>query len=192
LDEGMTGADVSARVAWAEDAAAIAAVQVRAWRASYADLLPREMLDGLDADEIAGVWRTALARPADARQRVLVALERNLVTGFVVTGPATDPDCDPVAAGELTDLTVDPHQRGAGHGSRLLQAAADTLMADRFTHAVTWLPAADDALRAFLTGAGWGPDGAHRTLDLVGDGSTTVKQVRLHTSFVDGPAEGPG
>jgi len=181
----MTSADVSARVAWADDAGAIAAVQVRAWRTSYAELLPAEVLAGLDADQIADAWRPALSRPDDARRRVLVALERNLVTGFVVTGPAGDPDCDPVADGELTDLTVDPHQRGAGHGSRLLQAAADTLVADRFTRAVTWLPAGDDRLRSFLTEAGWGPDGAHRTLDLLGDGSTTVKQVRLHTALVD-------
>ena len=118
---------------------------------SYADLLPAEVLSALDADQIAEGWRDALGRPEDARNRVLVALERNLVTGFVVTGPAADPDCDPVATGELADLTVDPHKRGAGHGSRLLQAGADTLVADRFTHAVTWLPAADDSLRTFLT-----------------------------------------
>ena len=179
----MTSADVSARVAWSEDAPAIAAVQVRAWRTSYADLLPAEVLSALNADDIAARWRESLSRPGDARHRVLVSLERNLVTGFVVTGPAADPDCDPVATGELTDLTVDPHQRGAGHGSRLLQAGADTLVADRFTRAVTWLPAADDELRTFLTEAGWGPDGAHRTLDLLGDGTTTVKQVRLHTSL---------
>ena len=183
----MTSADVSARVAWADDAAAIAAVQVRAWRTSYADLLPAEVLAALEPDQIAEGWRVALGRPEDARNRVLVALERNMVTGFVVTGPATDPDCDPVATGELTDLTVDPHKRGAGHGSRLLQAGVDTLVADRFTRAVTWLPAADDPLRAFLTSAGWGPDGAHRTLDLTGDGDTTVKQVRLHTALVDQP-----
>jgi ribosomal protein S18 acetylase RimI-like enzyme len=183
----MSSADVSARIAWDEDAPAIAAVQVRAWRTSYADLLPAEILDSLDADEIAERWRTALARPQDARNRVLVALERNLVTGFLVTGPASDPDCDPVADGELTDLTVDPHQRGGGHGSRLLQAGVDTLVADRFTRAVMWLPAVDDRLRAFLTSAGWGPDGAHRTLDLLGDGSITVKQVRLHTALVDPP-----
>ena len=183
----MPSADVSARVAWSEDAAAIATVQVRAWRASYADLLPADVLEALDADQIAESWRVSLGRPADARNRVLVALERNLVTGFLVTGPASDPDCDPIAVGELTDLTVDPHKRGAGHGSRLLQAGADTLVADRFERAVTWLPATDDATRAFLTGGGWGPDGAHRTLDLLGDGTTTVKQVRLHTALVDQP-----
>jgi hypothetical protein len=82
---------------------------------------------------------------------------------------------------------VDPHRRRAGHGSRLLQAGADTLVADRFVRAVTWLPAADDTTRAFLTDAGWGADGAHRTLDLLGDGTTTLKQVRLHTALVDAP-----
>ena len=181
----MPTADVSARVAWGDDAPAIAAVQVRAWRTTYADLLPAEVLASLEPQAIADGWREAMAAPRDARNRVLVSLERNLVTGFVVTGPATDPDCDPVATGELADLTVDPHQRGQGHGSRLLQAAADTLNADRFTLAVTWLPAGDDALRGFLTGAGWGPDGAHRTLDLLGDGATTLKQVRLHTTLSD-------
>jgi ribosomal protein S18 acetylase RimI-like enzyme len=181
----MPSADVSARVAWSEDAPAIAAVQVRAWRASYADLLPASVLDALDPDQLAEGWRAALARPTDARNRVLVSLERNLVTGFVVTSPASDPDCDPIKVGELTDLTVDPHKRRAGHGSRLLQAGIDTLVADRFELAVTWLQAADDATRTFLTSAGWGPDGAHRTLDLAGDGTTTVKQVRLHTALVD-------
>ena len=35
----------------------------------------------------------------NARNRVLVALERNTVRGFAVTGPASDPDLDPVAVG---------------------------------------------------------------------------------------------
>jgi ribosomal protein S18 acetylase RimI-like enzyme len=114
---------------------------------------------------------------------VLVALERNRVVGFALTSPATDPDCDPVADGELTDLTVDPAERGRGHGSRLLQAAVDTLAADRFTRAVTWTTATDDALRDFLAAAGWAPDTAHRELDLDGSGATTVKQVRLHVAI---------
>ena len=86
---------------------------------------------------------------------MLVALERNRVVGFAVVGPASDPDCDPIADGELLELTVDADERGKGHGSRLLTAAVDTMTADRFTRAVFWAIATDDELRAFLTSAGW-------------------------------------
>lgn len=174
--------DVSVRVAWADDARAIAEVQLRTWRATYAGLLPADALP-TDVDATAAAWHAALARPHDARHRVLVALDRNRVVGFALTSPAGDPDCDPVADGELADLTVDPAERGKGHGSRLLQAAVDTMVADRFTRAVLWTIASDDALRAFLAGAGWAPDGAHRELDLDGSGATVVKQVRVHTAL---------
>lgn len=175
-------ADVSVRIAWADDADAIAAVQVRAWRVLYADVVPAEALPS-DPEPIAVAWRGSLGKPDDARNRVLVALERNRVTGFVLTGPASDPDANPIDDGELSELTLDPTERGKGHGSRLLQAAVDTLAADRFTRAVTWVIATDDANRRFLTEAGWATDGAHRELDLDGTGTTTVKQVRLHTAI---------
>src|SRR6478736_5911776 len=175
-------ADVSVRVAWADDAPAIAELQLRAWRATYADLVPAEALP-TDVDAAAASWRAALTKPGDARNRVLVALERNRVVGFAITSPAADPDCDPVADAELAELTIDPDERGKGHGSRLLQAAVDTMRADRFSRAVLWAMAGDDALREFLTGAGWGADGAHRELDLDGEGTVLVKQVRLHTGF---------
>lgn len=178
-------ADVSVRVGWADDAAAIAAVQVRAWRQEYAGLLPDEVLAALDPADFAEAWAASLARPRDARNRVLVALERNTVRGFAVTGPASDPDSDPVTDGEIVELTVDPEQTRHGHGSRLVQACAETLKADRFGTAVIWLASTDDARRGFLAGAGWATDGAHRELDLHGDGSVRVKQVRLHTDLGD-------
>lgn len=179
----MPTSDVSVRVAWADDAPAIAAVQVAAWRREYADVLPADLLDALAVDVVAATWRDALVQPQDARNRVLVALDRNRVVGFAVTGPSPDPDADPVADGEVAELVVLPEERGAGHGSRLLQAAVDTMQADRFTRATTWVRAADDALRGFLTSAGWAADTAHRELDLHGDGTVTVRQVRLHTAL---------
>ena len=173
---------MSGRIAWADDAESIAGVQVRAWPELYADLLPAEAIP-TDVDALGAQWRQALAKPADARHRVLVALERNRVVGFALTSPAVDPDCDPVVDGEMAEVTLDPRERAKGHGSRLLQAAVDTLVADRFTRAVTWVNADDDALRTFLTEAGWAPDTAHRELDLDGTGTTTVKQVRLHAAI---------
>ena len=170
-------------MAWSEDAAGIAAVQVAAWADEYAGLLPAEVVDSFDPTAFAAAWHQAISRPPDARARVLVALDRAQVRGFAVTTASPDPDADPVADGELGDLVVHPEHRRAGHGSRLLQAGVDTLRADRFTRATTWLRADDDVRRGFLAEAGWAPDGAHRELDLHGDGTVRVKQVRLHTDI---------
>ncbi|MDF1602721.1 GNAT family N-acetyltransferase [Nocardioides sp. YIM 152315] len=183
-ERSLPTADVSVRIAWADDAPAIAALQLRTWRAAYAGVLPPDAIPD-DPEAAAAAWRASLGRPGDARNRVLVALERNRVVGFAICSPAGDPDCDPIVDGELAELTVEPAERGKGHGSRLLQAAAETMAADRFRRAVLWTVATDDALRTFLTGAGWAADGAHRELDLDGSGATRVKQVRMHTALTE-------
>src|SRR3954464_9128031 len=102
-------ADVSVRIAWADDAEAIAAIQARAWATSYAGLVPAagELREG----DFAQLWRDALTRPADARHRAPVALDRARVVGFAITTPATDPDCDGVTDGELMELTVAAEER---------------------------------------------------------------------------------
>lgn len=176
-------ADVSVRVAWADDAPAIASVQVAGYRAAYEGIAHAEQLAALSEDDVAEAWRHSLTKPGDARNRVLVALERNRVVGFAITAPAADPDADPIADGEIREFTVLPDERGKGHGSRLLQACADTLVADRFRRATTWVFASDDALRAFLASAGWAPDGAHRELAAGSAEGEVVKQVRLHTAL---------
>lgn len=113
--------------------------------------------------------------------RVLVALERADVRGFALVHPSYDPDSDQISDGEVGEFVIDSAHQRAGHGSRLLQAAVDTLVADKFTRAVWWIGSSDDALRAFVTESGWAPDGAHR--ELGSETGSTVKQVRLHTSL---------
>jgi ribosomal protein S18 acetylase RimI-like enzyme len=179
----VTTADVSVRVAWAPDAPGIAAVQLRAWEQRYGALLPDLLGErGLGTGELERAWQESLARPPEARNRALVALAHDRVVGFALTGPATDPDADPAADGELGEFTVDPEATRLGHGSRLLQAGVDTLRADGFRRATCWVDAGDDAFRAFLTEAGWAADGASRQLaNEAGAGS--VKQVRMHTAI---------
>lgn len=175
-------ADVSARLAWPDDAPAMVRVQLAMWREQYAHLIPSAELDALDPEELAERWVTTLRTPKDARMRVLVALERADVRGFTLVHASYDPDCDQVADGEVGEFVIDPAHQRKGHGSRLLQAAIDTMSADKFTRATWWVTATDDALRRFVAESGWEPDGAHR--ELAADTGATVKQVRLHTSLV--------
>ena len=177
----MVTADVSARLAWPDDAGSIARVQLDAWRDLYAEVLAPEVLDSLDVEVFADRWSASLVKPPDARMRVLVALDRTDVRGFALVHPSFDPDADQVTDGEVGEFVVDPAHRREGHGSRLLQAAMDTLAADRFTRVRWWVASTDDALRDFITSSGWEADGAHR--ELQDDAGNTVKQVRLHTTL---------
>ena len=172
----------SVRLAWPSEAAAVSAVQRRAW-ADLPASVGGPLLDGVDEDTMTQAWEQVLARPANARQRVLVAVSENgRVAGFATTGPSEDPDADPAHDGEVDQFWIDPPARRKGHGSRLLNACADTLRADGFDHARWWVLAGDVELRRFLTVAGWEPDGALRT---IGDdeGSVRLEQARLHTSL---------
>lgn len=174
-------ADVSARLAWPADATAIAQIQVAAWRQDYTTILPARVLLDLKPEPISEQWETSLTTPKDARMRVLVALERATVRGFALVHPAGDPDADPVSDCEVGEFVIDPLHRRAGHGSRLLQACVDTVIADKFTRGLWWVGASDDILRGFVTGTGWEADGAHR--ELASETGETLKQVRLHTSL---------
>jgi GNAT superfamily N-acetyltransferase len=80
----------------------------------------------------------------------------------------------------VTDLLVEPRWGRRGHGSRLLAACTDLWRSNGFTSAVAWAFADDEAMRAFLEGAGWAPDGTSRALDV---DDLLVPQVRLHTGL---------
>jgi ribosomal protein S18 acetylase RimI-like enzyme len=156
---------VSVRAAVRSDAEAIGAVQARAWRLAYADLLPLEVLAELTDRSLADPWRAAITDPPSPQHRVLVACAGRTVVGFVA-----------LADIELTALVVDPMHQRRGHGSRLLAAAVDTLRDNGLARVQIWVPAADGVLLAFLGSAGVIPDGARRTYE--GGPTGTVTEVR--------------
>lgn len=141
------------------------------------------MLDAMSLQDMTAAWHNAITRPPRAAYRVLVAVEEGRVTGFATTGPSSDEDAEPAADGEIDQLIVDPAAQRRGHGSRLLNAAADTLRSDGFSHAWCWVGTTDDGLRRFLTDAGWAADGASREI-----GSEEIpvrlRQTRMHTDLV--------
>ena len=176
---GMASSGV--RLARTSDVDDIAAVNVRSWRASMADLLPAEVLAALDPRDLAIDWASSILNPPLPTQRLLVAVDDDRVVGYAAIGPNQDPDADPTTA-EVLALEVDPEHVRHGHGSRLMAAAIDHLRAGGMESAVTWCALGDTPRRAFLNSAGWGPDSAFRDV-LVGlspeGDEMVVRQVRL-------------
>lgn len=200
-------ADAFVRAARAGDAEDLARIQIASWRAGYAGLVPAPVLAELTTAEAEHKWReqwqASVAKPPTSRHRVLVAVENadgpsgqgwgddgrsadhknggsltRTVAGFASFGPAIDPDLWPGTDAELYELRVHPEYTGRGHGSRLLNAVADTVAQDGFHALSTWVLEADTALRGFLASAGWAPDGARRELDM----GSPVPEVRVHAA----------
>lgn len=172
----------SARLALASEAERLAAIQRRSWQQLFAGDVADLMLRTVDLAAQAESWRTAITRPPLATFRVMVAIGDDRPVGFAALGPSDDEDAHPGEDALVGAFVIDPQHQRLGHGSRLLNAVADTLRADRFTRATWWVPATDDPLRQFLTSAGWAPDGAHRTVESP-DGAARVKMIRMHTAL---------
>jgi GNAT superfamily N-acetyltransferase len=174
------------RQARAGDADSLVRVQVASWRCGYAGIVPSDLLASLTGEQAQGVWldrwREAIANPPTSRHRVLTAVTGALpreVVGFVSAGPATDADRWPGTDAEIYELRVSPERTGEGHDSRLVHAAADTLVGDGFQTVSIWVLQADAGLRRFLESSGWAVDGARGELDV----GVSVPVVRLHTAI---------
>ncbi len=182
----MSAQPHSVRLAVPSEAAAIAALQRRAWTQVYPEPVAAGLLARTDLAGMTAAWESAIQRPPLATLRVLVAVDsseaRHRVVGFAAVGPSDDPDASPATDGLVAEFAIDPLAQRQGHGSRLLQACVDTLRADGFTRATWWVRSTDDLARAFLTGAGWAPDGAHT--ERGGDEDEHgLRFVRLHTDI---------
>ncbi|GAA1272120.1 GNAT family N-acetyltransferase [Saccharothrix xinjiangensis] len=172
-------ADASVRTATPDDVAEIARVHRDTWRTAYRDLLPEEVLTGLDVAETAPAWAEAVSNG-----QVLVAEEGRWLVGFCVAGPAPAEEVAradgslpaDAAATALVTVLVEPRWGRRGHGGRLLAAAAGRLREAGAARGVAWVPEADRSSTAFYGKAGWSPDGTVRTLDA---GGRPLREIRV-------------
>ncbi|MDO5534209.1 MAG: GNAT family N-acetyltransferase [Propionibacteriaceae bacterium] len=171
----------SCRLALPAEAERIASIQRRSWQQLFPSDVADHVLASVDLDSMTQSWAAAITRPPLAKFRVLVAIEGGRPVGFAAVGPSDDEDASP-EAGMIGEFIIDPPAQRQGHGSRLLNAVADTLRADGFTTATWWVRSTDDPLRRFLESAGWGPDGGHRTVGTE-DEAASVKMLRMHTAL---------
>lgn len=186
--------DAAVRTARATDADAVGAVQAQLWRAAYGKFLSAELLEQFTPEAFGAVWAQSLTAPPSPLHRLLVATQGPDLVGFVAIGPrATDsPDTEPIddvegagATGEILVGGVLSTYRRSGHGSRLLNAAVDTLRAGDFGRVELWVLALDTETLEFAEQAGLATDGAWRERELPGD--ATARELRMRAWI--GPQE---
>lgn len=172
-------ADASVRTGRVSDTPALGLVQATVWREMYADVVPPEVLEAFDAHRFASAWRQSLADPPSPVHRLLVACAGDQVVGFTAIAPAKEDEAGlPDGTGEVLLLVVHPDARRSGHGSRLLNAAADTLRASDRSALASWLPGGNEPARSFADRAGLTPDGAWRER-VVGPQGQTAREIRV-------------
>lgn len=180
-----TPTNSAVRPARASDARAIAAVQALSWAHDLARVLPDEVRPQPNSPEQISAWRESIGAPDDGPGRVIVALDDDRVVGVLAWSSASDPDLTDRDV-EIVELSVDPEQRRAGHGSRLLSAWADLARGEGARTGVAWVPAGAELI-GFLGSAGFAVDGASRTLDLYGDGALEAVTERMTTNLAPDP-----
>lgn len=189
MTEPTVIADSSVRLARATDAPAAGTVQAIVFRLAYRDLLPEQVLEAIEPTPFTRAWRDALANPPSPVHRLLVACAGVQVVGLAAIVPSTDPDHGAnetgvvgASAGELTVFGVHPDARRQGHGSRLLNAAADTARGAGLASLSAWVLDQHSETRAFLLTAGFAPDGASRTREIGGAQALTEHRLTADLS----------
>lgn len=175
-----TYGEAGVRRATHQDADAIGTVQAAIWHDAYAADLPADALAACTPQAFADAWRASLIAPPSPAYVLLVAHAGDAIVGLAALGPSDDPDLAETGAAELLVLGVDPGHRRQGHGSRLLAAAVDLCRERGVPLLAAWVLAGHEGTRAFLQGAGFGPDRARRHRVVDPDGGT-VLEARLVT-----------
>jgi ribosomal protein S18 acetylase RimI-like enzyme len=172
------------RTADAGDIAAVAALHVASFRATYVERLSAAQAAALDVRSRAVAWTTRLV---EGDGTLLVGTEAGRVQGFVWVGPTTDLDDDPRTTGQVRSIHVAPDALGGGRGRRLLAAGRDALAASGCSDATLWVVADNERAIAVYGRDGWQPDGARREerLGLTGEDAPVAEVVRLRRELAD-------
>ena len=173
------------RRATVADAAAVAAIHVRAWQKAYRGIITDPFLDGLDVGSRAG--RYAFDRSGPGDPVTWITVEGDDVLGMVSVSPSRDEDL--AGLGEVQALYVAPDRWRSGVGSSLM-AKAEQLLADAgFTEACLWVLEDNARGRRFYETAGWDADGHAKTATIGGRGLVEVRYRKQLAGHAPEPLE---
>ncbi|MBW3579330.1 MAG: GNAT family N-acetyltransferase [Actinobacteria bacterium] len=174
----MNGEGPVVREAQASDAAAIAALQVRSWRAAYRGIVPDAFLDNLAEDAWLERWTSQLTAAGHDGIHQLVSTDPRdgPPRAVAVCGPAMEPTVE--LTGQLYVLYADPPSWGRGHGGALLRRVHELLAADGHSGAMLWVAADNDRSIEFYEHHGWTKDGETQLEEVAGAIFDEVRMVR--------------
>ncbi len=152
------------RTATAEDAKAVASIQVRAWQAAYRGILPAQLLAELSVDLRETSWRQMIADPACL---TLVDAGEPAAGFCALALPSRDEDADERTA-EVAATYVEPARWQGGVGKALLGHALGSLEHGRWDAVTLWVFQRNAQARAFYARSGFRLDGAKSTHEASG------------------------
>ena len=119
--------DVVLRAATVDDAAALSALDVDIWRASYRRILSKALLDGLPRSPFHDPqYFLAIVDRSGMDEWLWVVEAGDVLAGYCHFGACRDPGCGYL--GEIERLFLRPAIQGQGIGTRILGAAAHRLV----------------------------------------------------------------
>jgi ribosomal protein S18 acetylase RimI-like enzyme len=162
---------VEVRRARASDAAAIAEVHARAWRAAYEHVFGAERLATRQPD--VALWTRILT---NERVEVNVATaDEDRIVAFVSVGPSRDDD----AEGELYAIYALPEAWGTGASPALMQVGVAALRAAGYRDAILYVLDDNPRARRFYEREGWTLDGGTKSDEFFGVEVVELRYRRL-------------
>ncbi|HEY9440849.1 MAG TPA: GNAT family N-acetyltransferase [Streptomyces sp.] len=172
----------------ADDCEAVAAIRVRGWQSAYRGIVPQPYLDAMDVAEETERRRGRLARGGGVTNLVALAPD-SAVTGWACYGPRRDGQ---PGDAELYAIYVLPGRTGTGVGRALMaegtaRAGAAGHLSHQSAAMVLWVLTENAPARRFYERAGFRPDGATNSFDILG---TPVPEVRYARALPAASAPG--
>ncbi len=141
------------------DARELAGMHIQAWLECYRGIMPDTMLDNLDIESRARMWRRLLA---DAQSDVLLLRDRGKLVGFVDFGPCRDVDRIDGDTGELRAIYVLKDWQGQGHGGRMIRECHRELARRGYNRSSLWVLRDNKPAVDFYQRYGYRHDGASK------------------------------
>lgn len=120
-----------------EDAAGIANVHIKTWRATYAGIIPRSYLDTFTVQNRAIRWARIMEHGGDDVVVMVSENDGGDIVGFVSGGMIRS--VIPGHEAEISSLYILPGFQQAGHGRRLFMAASNRLAEQGLQGLAIWV-----------------------------------------------------